>query len=214
VAVKLATSADGRIATATGDSQWITGPAARAEGHRLRLRHDAILVGSGTALADDPILTCRLPGLENRSPVRVVLDRRLRLPLGSRLVRSAAVQPLWLFTTATASEGATQLAAAGVAVFSLPEADEATQLHVMLKILARRGITRLLVEGGSAIATSFLRTGLVDRIYHLDAPLLIGGDGAPAVGLLGVRGLGDALRWRRVAERLLDEDRLLVLEPA
>ncbi len=90
MAVKLATSADGRIATATGDSQWITGPAARAEGHRLRLRHDAILVGSGTALADDPMLTCRLPGLENRSPVRVVLDRRLRLPLGSRLVRSAA----------------------------------------------------------------------------------------------------------------------------
>ena len=214
VAVKLATSADGRIATATGDSQWITGPAARAEGHRLRLRHDAILVGSGTALADDPMLTCRLPGLENRSPVRVVLDRRLRLPLGSWLVRSAAVQPLWLFTTATASEGAAQLAAAGVALFSLPEADEATQLHVMLEILARRGITRLLVEGGSAIATSFLRAGLVDRIYHLDAPLLIGGDGAAAVGLLGVRGLGDALRWRRVAERLLDEDRLLVLEPA
>ncbi|MFO1047950.1 MAG: bifunctional diaminohydroxyphosphoribosylaminopyrimidine deaminase/5-amino-6-(5-phosphoribosylamino)uracil reductase RibD [Geminicoccaceae bacterium] len=214
VSLKLATSADGRIATTAGDSQWITGPAAREEGHRLRLRHDAILVGSGTALADDPMLTCRLPGLESRSPVRVVLDRRLRLRPDCRLVRSAQVQPVWLFTVAAGVPRAQALAESGVTLHSLPEADEAAQLSAMLGVLAEQGITRLLVEGGSAVATSFLRAGLVDRIYLFDAPLLIGGDGAAAVGPLGVHRLADARRWRRVEERPVGADRLLVLEPA
>ena len=213
VALKLATSADGRIATATGDSQWITGAAARAEGHRLRLRHDAILVGSGTALADDPMLTCRLPGLEERSPVRVVLDRRLRLSPDSRLAQSAGSQPLWLFSRDTGSAAAIAMLDRGATMFPVGDGESEEQLRRMLAILADQGITRLLVEGGAAIATAFLRAGLVDRLYLFDAPLLIGADGQPATHSLAVRRLGDARRWRRVEERLLEEDRLAILEP-
>jgi diaminohydroxyphosphoribosylaminopyrimidine deaminase/5-amino-6-(5-phosphoribosylamino)uracil reductase len=213
VGLKLATSADGRIATAGGDSKWITGAAARAEGHRLRLRHDAILVGSGTALADDPRLTCRLPGLEGGSPVRVVLDRRLRLTPGSELARSARREPLWLFTGQTASPAAQTLRAAGADLHPLAEAPPADQLRAMLAVLAEQGITRLLVEGGAAVATAFLRAGLVDRLYLFDAPLLLGADGRPATLSLGVERLDTAPRWRRVEERLLGDDRLAVLEP-
>jgi diaminohydroxyphosphoribosylaminopyrimidine deaminase/5-amino-6-(5-phosphoribosylamino)uracil reductase len=214
VALKLATSADGKIATAAGDSQWITGAAARAEGHLLRLRHDAILIGSGTALADDPLLTCRLPGLEERSPLRVVLDRRLRLPATGNLARSAGTRPVWLFTADPAVPAAESLARAGVVLHALPAADEGRQLAAMLATLAGQGITRLLVEGGAAVATAFLRADLVDRIHLFTAPVLLGGDGAPALGPLGVRQLADARRWRPVASRPVGEDRLLVLEPA
>lgn len=213
VALKLATSADGRIATVTGESQWITGPAARAEGHRLRLRHDAILVGSGTALADDPMLTCRLPGLEGRSPVRVVVDRRLRLGAESRLARSAGSLPVWLFTTATEAPAATALGSAGVTLLPLAEREPGAVLHEVLAALADQGITRVLVEGGATLVTAFLREGLVDRLYQFEAPLLIGADGLPAVHSLAVRGLIEARRWQRVEERLLGADRLNVLEP-
>jgi diaminohydroxyphosphoribosylaminopyrimidine deaminase / 5-amino-6-(5-phosphoribosylamino)uracil reductase len=214
VALKLATSADSRIATATGESQWITGPAARAEGHRLRLRHDAILVGSGTALADDPLLTCRLPGLEARSPVRVVIDRRLRLDPGSRLARDAAAPPVWLFTGGIAPPAAAAaLRAAGVTLFPLAAAEEpGAALREVLAALAGQGITRVLVEGGATLATAFLREGLVDRLYLFEAPLLVGADGRPAVHPLAVRHLVEATRWRRVEERLLGPDRLGVLE--
>jgi diaminohydroxyphosphoribosylaminopyrimidine deaminase / 5-amino-6-(5-phosphoribosylamino)uracil reductase len=213
VALKLATSADGKIATATGDSRWITGAAARAEGHRVRLRHDAILVGSGTALADDPMLTCRLPGLENRSPVRVVLDRRLRLDPDGRLARSAGSRPLWLFTRETGASAALAVQARGAVLFPVVDGEPEAQLRDMLAILADQGITRVLVEGGAAIATAFLRSGLVDRLHLFDAPLLIGADGQPATHSLAVRRLGDVRRWRRVEERLLGDDRLAVLEP-
>lgn len=213
VALKLATSADGRIATATGDSQWITGPQARAEGHRLRLRHDAILIGSGTALLDDPMLTCRLPGLEQRSPVRVVLDRRLRLPAESRLARTAASQPVWLFTSASNAAAAQELHAAGVSLFPIEGDDASAELHHVLATLAGRGVTRVLVEGGATLATALLRAGLVDRLYQFTAPTLIGADGNPATHSLAVARLADALRWRRVEERMLGADRLDVLEP-
>ena len=214
VALKLATSADGRIATAGGDSKWITGAAARAEGHRLRLRHDAILVGSGTALADDPLLTCRLPGLEARSPVRVVLDRRLRLAPDGRLARSAARQPLWLFTAEPEQPSAQALRRLGAELHPVVDQPSAAQLRAVLAVLAGQGITRLLVEGGAAVATAFLRAGLVDRLHLFDAPLLLGADGRPATLSLGVERLEAAPRWRRVEERLLEDDRVAVLEPA
>lgn len=215
VSLKLAASADGRIATASGDSRWITGAWARAEGHRLRLRHDAILVGSGTALADDPMLTCRLPGLQGRSPVRVVLDRRLRLAASGRLARSAAELPVWLFTEAVDAPAAAALARAGVTLFPLaPGAGSAAGLRAALAALGSRGVTRVLVEGGAAVATAFLRERLVDRLYLFDAPLLLGSDGRAAVEALALRTLADAPRWRRVEERALGPDRLAVLEPA
>ena len=210
-ALKLAASADGRIATASGDSMWITGAAARAEGHRLRLRHDAILVGSGTALADDPTLTCRLPGLAQRSPVRVVVDRRLRLAPTSRLARSAGAPPVWLLTSRPDDPAAVALAAAGVLVLPLPEA--AAGPAQVLATLAERGITRVLIEGGAAIAAAFLRDRLVDRLYWFGAPVLLGAEGTPAVGALGLARLRDARRWRCVAEQRLEPDRLAVLEP-
>ena len=213
VSLKLATSADGRIATASGDSQWITGPAARAEGHRLRLRHDAIMVGSGTALADDPLLTCRLPGLEDRSPVRVVLDRRLRLAPAGRLASSATSQPVWLFTHAAGTPGADMLRSRGVTVFPVAARDATEMLVECLATLAEQGVTRLLVEGGATLATAFLRAGLVDRLYQFEAALLIGADGYPATHSLSVRRLAEARRWRRVDSRILDPDRLDVLEP-
>ena len=214
VALKLATSADGRIATATGESQWITGPEARAEGHRLRLRHDAILVGSGTALADDPLLTCRLPGLEERSPVRVVLDRRLRLPPTSRLAVTARGSGLWLFTRAPDVPRARLLRESGVTLLGLPEGGPEVELAAMLATLAEQGITRLLVEGGAEVATAFLRAGLVDRLYHFQAPILLGADGAPATGPLAVRTLGGTCRWQPVEQRRLGTDRLWVLDAA
>ena len=213
VTLKLATSADGRIATAAGDSRWITGPTARAEGHRLRLRHDAIMIGSGTALADDPLLTCRLPGLEHRSPVRVVLDRRLRLPADGRLARSAAEQPLWLFTSAPGTAEAEALRARGVSVFAVAGEGAADGLQSVLAALARQGITRVLVEGGATLATALLGAGLVDRLYQFTAPLLIGADGYPATHSLAVARLADARRWRRVDGRIVGPDRLDVLEP-
>ncbi len=191
VGLKLAMSLDGRIATRSGDSRWITGEAARRFGHRLRAGHDAIMVGSGTALADDPLLSCRLPGLEDRSPVRVVMDRRGRLPETSQLVATADRLPL---VHVTAADGDTSLAA-------------------VLTRLAGHGITRLLVEGGARLATSFLEAGLVDRLYVFSAPCLIGGDGEAGVQDLGIDRLAAVRRWQLVATRRLGCDQLSVLEP-
>lgn len=215
-ALKLAQSLDGRIATATGESRWITGAEARAEGHRLRASHDAIMVGSGTALADDPMLTCRVPGLEDRSPVRVVVDRRLRLPPAGRLATSAREVPTWVVAGAAADPtSARALEAAGCEVLRVPEAaDPDEAIRRVLATLAGRGITRLLVEGGATLAAALLRAHLVDRLHLFDAPILLGADALPGVGPLGAGPLGDTPRWRRVDERRLGEDRLSVLDAA
>jgi diaminohydroxyphosphoribosylaminopyrimidine deaminase/5-amino-6-(5-phosphoribosylamino)uracil reductase len=196
VTLKLATSLDGRVATRTGASQWITGDQARAFAHHLRATHDAMMVGSGTALTDDPALTCRLPGLEARSPVRVVLDGRLRLPARSQLARTARSTPFWLITRRPALEDrAKALHRLGVEVIEVGIDDEGRlDLAEVLGVLAGRGITRLLVEGGAALAAGLLRHRLVDRLVWCQAPLLIGGDGIEALGALGVEGLDHALR--------------------
>ncbi len=205
VTLKLATSLDGRIATGRGESQWITGERARAAGHRLRATHDAIMVGSGTALADDPTLTCRLPGLEDRSPIRVVLDRRCRLPLTSHLAQSAHEIPVWLIT----SEGApkTKIEAyrnAGIEVIQIKPSRESQR--GLAEALAGRGITRLLVEGGALVAASLLRCGLVDRLHWFQAPMVIGGDGRPAIDELFIDRLADAPTFERKASEVLASD--------
>jgi diaminohydroxyphosphoribosylaminopyrimidine deaminase/5-amino-6-(5-phosphoribosylamino)uracil reductase len=208
VTLKLATSLDGRIATRTGASRWITGEEARRRAHHLRATHDAIMVGSGTALADDPELTCRLPGLEERSPVRIVLDGRLRLALGSRLARTACEVPTWVITRAEVdAKRRAALERCGVEV--LPVAmtpGEHVAPGVALAALAARGLTRVLVEGGSELAAALLRARLVDRLVWFQAPLLIGGDGLPALAAIAANALADCLRLRRSSSLTLARD--------
>ncbi len=197
VTLKLATSLDGRIATASGESRWITGPAARERAHLLRATHDAVLVGTGTALADDPQLTCRLPGLEHRSPVRIVIDRRLRLPLTLRMFTEARQTPTWLATLATVDPARhAALAKAGVKIIRVaPDAAEGVDLPGLLQKLGDEGLTRLLVEGGGRLAASLLRAKLVDRLVWMRAPLLIGNDGVPAIAALDLAALAAAPRF-------------------
>ena len=211
VTLKIAQSLDGRIATATGESQWITGEPARAFGHLLRARHDAILIGSGTAEADDPMLTCRLPGLEARSPLRVVLDSRLRLNEWSKLAQSAAAHPTLLFTAAPEGSGRQgALEACGIEVLRVGrDAVGRPRLSEVLAVLAGRGITRLLVEGGASVHASFLDHHLADRLEVFGAPLVLGGSGRPSVESLAAFSLSEAPRFKRSACRVLGSDLLV-----
>lgn len=211
ITLKLATSLDGRIATASGNSKWITGDDARAHSHRLRAEHDAVLVGSATALTDDPALTCRLPGMSDRSPVRVIADGRLRLPLSALMVRSARDVPTWVLTLPTAGDGAkrTALVAAGAEVLDVaPGADGRLDPLAMAHALGARGITRLLVEGGGVMAVAFLRARLIDRITWFTAPRLLGADGVPSIAALGLACVDQAPKFRLAARRRLGDDLL------
>jgi diaminohydroxyphosphoribosylaminopyrimidine deaminase / 5-amino-6-(5-phosphoribosylamino)uracil reductase len=208
VTLKLATSLDGRIATASGDSRWITGEWARDYAHLLRARHDAILVGTRTVIADDPLLTCRLPGLAGRSPVRVVLDRRLRLSPQARVLAGAQEVPTWLVTLPSTDAARHEaLRRAGVEiVVAEPDPDGQIDLAAALLRLGERGLTRLLVEGGGRLAAALLRCDLVDRLVWLHAPLLLGGDAIAAVAALGLERLAAAPHFERVAAGPLGAD--------
>src|SRR6266446_2163848 len=208
VTLKLATSLDGRIATAAGESRWITGPPARERAHLLRATHDAILVGIRTVLADDPQLTCRLPGLAHRSPVRVVIDRQLRIPPNARLIAEARQVPTWLVTLGSADPGRQKaLRDAGVVVIPAePHAAGRIDLKAALGLLGDRGLTRLLVEGGGRLAAALLRAGLVDRLVWLHAPLVLGGDGIPAVAERGLGVLAQAPGFERLSSEIVGED--------
>ncbi len=212
VTLKLATSLDGRIATASGESRWITGPLARERAHLLRATHDAILVGTDTVLADDPQLTCRLPGLASRSPVRIVLDRQLRIPPTARIIAEARQVPTWVVTLRAADPGRQKiLRDAGVEVIAAePDMAGMIDLSAALELLGKRGLTRLLVEGGGRLAAALLRAQLVDRLVWLHAPLLLGGDGVPAVAALDRAVLADMPRFERVAAEIVGEDGLTV----
>ncbi|MFM2041512.1 MAG: riboflavin biosynthesis protein RibD [Pseudomonadota bacterium] len=211
VTLKLATSLDGRIATAAGESQWITGPVARAWTHGLRARHDAILVGIGTALADDPELTCRLPGLEGRSPVRVVADSRLRLPVTSRLVRGAGTTPLWIACLPGSGDPDRRraLTDAGAVLLEIaPGPDGRLPVTGLLAALAARGITRVMAEGGAALAASLLTADRVDRLDWFRAGIVLGGDGLPAAQPLALSSLAAAPRFIRTDLRLCGPDQM------
>lgn len=188
VTLKIASSADGRIATRTGHSRWITGARARERGHLLRATHDAIMIGSATAIVDDPSLTCRLPGLESRSPVRIVADGRLRLPLTSTLVRDARKTPVWILTFADSdADRRSAFLACGVELIDIPAGlDGLMDMKAAMKILASRGLTRVLIEGGSRLASSLVRSHFVDRIEWFRSSTIIGGDGYPAIAAFGV----------------------------
>ncbi len=186
VTLKLATTLDGKIATAAGDSKWITGAEARAEAHGLRANHDAILVGSGTALADQPALTCRLPGVTGQDPLRVLLDRRGRVAEGAA-PRDAAAETMVL-------------------------GGDDCEPGSALTALADRGVTRLLIEGGGAVAASFLRAGLVDRVVWFQAGGILGGDAAPAVASLGLSTVSEMPRFTLRETRLFGNgDRMALL---
>jgi diaminohydroxyphosphoribosylaminopyrimidine deaminase/5-amino-6-(5-phosphoribosylamino)uracil reductase len=199
VALKTATTLDGRIATAAGESQWITGEPARARGHLLRAQFDAIMVGIGTAAADNPSLTCRLPGLENRSPVRIVVDGRRRLPLTSRLVATARQQPTWLVTLEGNHDARLQaFRGAGVELFEVsPDQTGQPNLRIVMTQLAERGLTRVLVEGGGHLTAALLRDQLIDRIYWFRSAGIIGGDGMAVAAPFGVDRLSAMARFER-----------------
>ncbi len=208
VTLKLATSLDGRIATLSGESKWITGPEARAAGHQLRAGHDAIMVGSGTVLADDPDLTCRLPGLEDRSPVRIVLDTRLRISPTARVLTNQERYPTWIVTRA-GHPGAVldQLARPGTALTDpFPVDSGSLDLGTVLKELGDRGLTRVLVEGGAALATSLLKADLVDRLAWFQAPFVIGNDGMAAIGELGRSALDRISRFKLLSRQEVGAD--------
>ena len=208
VTLKLATTIDSRIATRDGESKWITGPPARRVVHAMRARHDAVLTGVGTVRADDPMLNCRLPGLEERSPTRVILDSRLSTPTASTLARTARDIKTMIITTFAAPEPAAD-ALVGVGVDVVRAAADAAgrvELDAALKLLGDRGITSVLVESGGRLATSFLASDRVDRLVWFRAPMVIGGDGEPALEPLGIGALEVAPRFESLDARPVGED--------
>ncbi|NNF23583.1 MAG: bifunctional diaminohydroxyphosphoribosylaminopyrimidine deaminase/5-amino-6-(5-phosphoribosylamino)uracil reductase RibD [Rhodobacteraceae bacterium] len=210
--LKLAASFDGRIATASGESQWITGPAARRMVHAMRMRHDAVLVGGGTARADDPMLTVRDLGVTHQ-PVRLVASRHLNLPQNGRLAQSAAQIPLWLLHgdrpgdlptkdhETWAAHGATCVP---VAVGPSGQLDPAA----MLDALGGLGLTRVFCEGGGALAASLLNAGLVDELVGFTAGIALGAEGQPALGAMGVAELDGAARFDLVEATAVGDDLL------
>lgn len=215
VILKLAVSADDKIGAAGRKPVAITGEAAKTQVHLLRARSDAILVGIGTVLSDDPLLTCRLPGMEARSPVRLVLDPALRLPGDSRLVHSARATPLWVVASETAEAAAAmRLGAAGADVIRVPadRAKPGLDLSAMLHALSDRGISRLMVEGGAAVASSFVAAGLVDEIWLLRGPDAVGPDGVPALDALPLAAIAQSPDFRVRASETLDRDTLTIYE--
>jgi diaminohydroxyphosphoribosylaminopyrimidine deaminase / 5-amino-6-(5-phosphoribosylamino)uracil reductase len=215
VILKLAVSTDDKIAGQGRKTVAISGEAARSRVHLLRSQCDAILVGIGTVLADDPLLTCRLPGMEARSPVRVVLDRALRIPATSRLVHSARSTPLWLVTSKVAeAPAAAMLAAAGAQVIRVASTPAGLDLPGALHALAERGITRLLVEGGARAAASFVADGLVDEFWLLRGAGAIGADGVAALDALPLTAITESSALRVRASEALSSDTLTVYERA
>jgi diaminohydroxyphosphoribosylaminopyrimidine deaminase / 5-amino-6-(5-phosphoribosylamino)uracil reductase len=210
VTLKLASSLDGRIATRRGESRWITGPLARDRVHALRAVHDAVMVGIGTVLADDPQLNCRLPGMSHRSPVRVVIDRYLRIPPTARLVATARQATTWVLTLPSADPARRQgLIDNGVTVIEVdPDGEGGIDFTVALAALGDRGVTRLLVEGGGQIAAALTRARIVDRLAWFHAPMLFGGDGIPAVAGFGLKVPADAPRFERLSTETIGDDLL------
>jgi diaminohydroxyphosphoribosylaminopyrimidine deaminase / 5-amino-6-(5-phosphoribosylamino)uracil reductase len=220
VIVKLAVSSDDKIAASGYKPVAITGEATKTRVHLLRAQCDAILVGIGTVLADDPLLTCRLPGMAARSPVRVVLDRGLRIPGDSRLVHSARETRLWLMASELAEAAAAmRLGAAGAQVIRIAPSDtpkdtSGLDLNAVLQALSERGMTRLMVEGGSRVAASFVAAGLADEIWLLRGPDPIGADGIAALDALPLTSITQSSAFRIRVSETLGKDTLTVYERA
>jgi len=218
VTLKVAQTLDGKVATARGESRWITGEAARRHGHALRARNDVILVGIGTVLTDDPILTCRL--VRGRSPVRVVVDARLETPVTARVLTEGRPTPTILATLPATLRraGAARrkaLEAAGARLLAVGGRGGRVDLGTLLAALAAEGRHRVLCEGGPRLAAALVRAGLVSQVAFYTAPRILGGDDARgAIGGTAPARLADALRLRPLAVRRLGDDVLIEADVA
>jgi diaminohydroxyphosphoribosylaminopyrimidine deaminase/5-amino-6-(5-phosphoribosylamino)uracil reductase len=206
--LKSATTLDGRIATRSGQSRWITGPEARATGHMLRARHDAIMIGIGTALVDNPQLTCRLAGMGGYSPRRIITDSTLKLPLSSILVETANQTPTTILTaTGIDRRKIKAFKKQGVKIIELtPSLSGRPAPEDMALALGIEGLNSVLIEGGSKLAGAFISAGLIDRLAWFHAPKLIGGDGVPSIAAYGLESLKDAQSFQRTAQYQCGKD--------
>ena len=210
VTLKTATTLDGAIAARTGESKWITGEAARNRGHLYRAQNDAILTGIGTVRQDDPSLTCRIAGLEDRSPIRVIVDPRAETPLDSQLIKSMETVPVWLIVGDDApAENIQALQNVGAKVIMFPPISGGRLApQDIVKALAGEGITRVLLETGSALSGSFMSDDLVDELAWFRAPSVMGGDSLPAIAPMAVNTPDNATRFQYLETIPLDGDRL------
>lgn len=207
ITLKLATSLDGRIATASGQSRWITGEAARAEVHRMRASVDAVMIGAATARADDPSLLARTDPPPERQPMRVVVTTRLEVGPEGRLFEGLASSPLVIFGAERTSPARHAiLEGAGARVEQVARAGEGLDIVAVLLRLSQLGVATVLVEGGGKLAAALISAGAVNRLEWFRAPIILGGDGKPGVAELGLSQLADATTWKRVALRELGPD--------
>ncbi len=213
--LKVATSLDGAIAATGGASRWVTGEGARARGHLLRANHDAIMIGVGTAIADDPLLTVRIGRMRGRSPLRIVVDARLDLPPESALARSAQDYPLWVATgNAVDRDRAERLERLGIRILRLPlDYTGRVSLPHLARALGRAGLTRVLVEGGGRLSAGLFRARLVDRVTWFRAPLILGGDGVAAVASIDAGSPAEGVELRHVDTMPVDRDVLETYVP-
>ncbi len=209
ITLKIAASLDGRIATASGESRWITGPEARRYVHHLRATHDGVMIGRGTAMADDPMLDIRDLGLAEANPVRIVLDRQLSLDPGARLGQSAAQIPLWICHGPEAG-GLEKWKNTDASLIELPATPAGLDLNALLRGLAAKGLTRILVEGGGQLAASLIAAGVVDRLEVFHAGLLLGHTGIPAFASLPFSALADFPRFSLRETKTLGNDSLTI----
>lgn len=203
VTLKLATTLDGKIAMESGESKWITGESSRNYAHLLRAQHDAIMVGSNTVKADNPELNCRLPGFEGHSPVRVVVDSKLDIRPDAKLITHADSIPTWVITSREHIKGAFP---ESVKLHQVPSTNGQVDIKAALALLAKEGITRVLVEGGAKLAASLLKAGVVDRLVWFHAPCVIGKKGLSAVGDLEKNLLNEMPRFKRESVQPLGGD--------
>lgn len=216
VTSKSAITLDGKIATRSGASRWITGAAARGAGHQLRHANDAVLVGIGTVLQDDPQLTTRLPQQRGANPLRVVVDSTLRLPPTAQVADVATDRRTLIATTTQAADAkARVLQERGVEVMRLPACgDERVSLDALCAALGERGVASVLLEGGAALTAALLRQRLIDKMVLFVAPKIIGGDGISVFGPCGVDAMEQVLLLQRLASRQIGDDVMLEAYPA
>jgi diaminohydroxyphosphoribosylaminopyrimidine deaminase/5-amino-6-(5-phosphoribosylamino)uracil reductase len=208
VILKCAATLDGRLATRTGDSKWITGPSARRFVHRIRHEVDAIMVGAGTVAADDPSLTTRLENKKGRNPRRIIIDTRLRLPETAKVLRPAADSDTILVAGSGApADKKARLAGLGATILEMPQDDGRIDLADLMKRLGKMGVTSLLVEGGGGVLASALKDGIADKILFFYAPKILGGDdGVPICRGPGASAISDAVALENIRVRRFDDD--------